>query len=233
MAFLKLAMRSVAALALVSTAAAAQTTPSPSPPRRLAGGFPLFGDAAAAVINATDPTLAVTTMNTKGSGENIGLLEHGKVDLGLVAGVPAYEALAGVGRPATPLKIVSADLFQPGHVRGQGRQPGAHGRRSRGPADRLGHAVIGPDPYGALHHDGSASTATPILRRRFLERAGEAGAGYGRRGGGAVGRGHRLAGLHQADARRRALHRLHGRGHASASLPAQFSQADAVPAGSE
>ena len=56
------------------------------------GGFPFFGDNAAAVINETDKSLLVETMNTKGSTENIGLLNDGKVDIALVAGEPAYEA---------------------------------------------------------------------------------------------------------------------------------------------
>ena len=40
------------------------------------GGFPFFGDNAAAVINETDKSLNVETQNTKGSTENIGLLER-------------------------------------------------------------------------------------------------------------------------------------------------------------
>src|SRR5689334_525630 len=54
------------------------------------GGFPFFGDNAAAVINETDPSLRVETKNTKGSTENIGLLNERKVDIALVAGEPAY-----------------------------------------------------------------------------------------------------------------------------------------------
>ena len=53
------------------------------------GGFPLYGGAAAETINATDPTLHVEPRNTKGSAENIPLLEQGKLDIGLVAGEPA------------------------------------------------------------------------------------------------------------------------------------------------
>ncbi len=65
------------------------------------GGFPFFGDNAAAVINETDTSLNVETQNTKGSAENIGLLEQGKMDIALVAGEPAYEAFAGIGRAPT------------------------------------------------------------------------------------------------------------------------------------
>jgi TRAP-type uncharacterized transport system substrate-binding protein len=35
------------------------------------GGFPLYGNAFADIINAADPTLAVEPRNTKGSNENI------------------------------------------------------------------------------------------------------------------------------------------------------------------
>ena len=78
------------------------------------GGFPLFGGAAAETINETDPTLNVVPHNTKGSAENIGLLERGEVDIGLVAGEPAYEAFAGIGRPPTTNKIITAIYSNPG-----------------------------------------------------------------------------------------------------------------------
>ena len=72
------------------------------------GGFPLYGDTVAAVINETDPTLRVETRNTKGSTENVPLLEAGELDLALVQGEVAYEALAGIGRPVADLSILSA-----------------------------------------------------------------------------------------------------------------------------
>src|SRR3954471_2561216 len=56
------------------------------------GGFPLYGNAFAEVMNQADPALAITPRNTKGSNENIPLLEAGQLDLALVAGEPAYEA---------------------------------------------------------------------------------------------------------------------------------------------
>lgn len=78
------------------------------------GGFPLFGDNAAAVINETDATLLVETKNTKGSAENIVLLEERKMDIALVAGEPAYEAFAGIGRAPSKLLIISAIYSNPG-----------------------------------------------------------------------------------------------------------------------
>src|SRR5262249_11143346 len=46
-----------------------------------------------------DPSLDIQTRNTKGSTENVPLLEAGQVDIALVQGEVAPEALNGVGRP--------------------------------------------------------------------------------------------------------------------------------------
>jgi TRAP transporter TAXI family solute receptor len=78
------------------------------------GGFPLYGNAFAEVMNETDPTLAIEPRNTRGSNENIPLLEEGKLDIALVAGEPSYEAFMGIGRPATRLKILTAMYSSPG-----------------------------------------------------------------------------------------------------------------------
>ena len=78
------------------------------------GGFPVYGDAVAATLNEVDPALAVTTRNTKGSTENVPLLEAGALDLALVQGEVAHEALSGVGRPPATLKILAAMYSTPG-----------------------------------------------------------------------------------------------------------------------
>jgi TRAP transporter TAXI family solute receptor len=78
------------------------------------GGFPVYGDAFTEVMNTADPTLAIEPRNTKGSNENIPLLEEGKLDIALVAGEPSYEAFMGIGRPATRLKILTAMYSSPG-----------------------------------------------------------------------------------------------------------------------
>ena len=44
------------------------------------GGFPLYGGVVAEVVNATDPSLAIEPRNTKGSTENVPLLEQEKLD---------------------------------------------------------------------------------------------------------------------------------------------------------
>lgn len=78
------------------------------------GGFPLYGNNFAEVMNAADSLLAIEPSNTKGSNENIPLLEAGSLDIALVAGEPAYEAFKGIGRTATRLKILTAMYSSPG-----------------------------------------------------------------------------------------------------------------------
>jgi uncharacterized protein len=78
------------------------------------GGFPLYGQTFAETITETDPTLVVELRNTKGSTENVPLLEAGSLDLALVQGEVAHEALAGVGRPPANLRILVAMYPTPG-----------------------------------------------------------------------------------------------------------------------
>jgi len=78
------------------------------------GGFPLYGNAFAEVMNDADPRFAIEPRNTKGSSENIPLLQAGQLDLALVAGEPSYEAFMGIGRPRTKLKILTAMYSSPG-----------------------------------------------------------------------------------------------------------------------
>lgn len=58
------------------------------------GGFPAFGAAFADTIRRTDPTLVIEPRPSGGSVENLGLLQAGSVDLGLVQGEYAYPAFA-------------------------------------------------------------------------------------------------------------------------------------------
>jgi TRAP transporter TAXI family solute receptor len=84
------------------------------------GGFPVYGEAFADAVNAQDPTLAIQTKNTKGSAENVPLLEANQLDLGLVAGEVASEALA---KPDTRLRIVVAMYSSPGMFAVRGDSP--------------------------------------------------------------------------------------------------------------
>jgi uncharacterized protein len=78
------------------------------------GGFPVYGQAVADTINEIDPTLEVRTRHTKGSTENVPLLEAGALDLALVQGEVAHEALTGVGRAPADLRVLAAMYSTPG-----------------------------------------------------------------------------------------------------------------------
>ena len=74
------------------------------------GGFPVYGDAYAAMLNAQEPRIRIETRNTKGSAENVPLLEAGKLDIGLVAGEFASAVFAKSGQ----LRVVAAMYSSPG-----------------------------------------------------------------------------------------------------------------------
>lgn len=78
------------------------------------GGFPVYGEALAATINEVDGSLEVKTRHTRGSTENVPLLEEGRLDLALVQGEVVHEALSGIGRPPADLRIVTAMYSTPG-----------------------------------------------------------------------------------------------------------------------
>jgi TRAP transporter TAXI family solute receptor len=120
------------------------------------GGFPVYGNAFAEVINEADPTLSVQPRNTKGSTENIPLLEAGQLDLGLVTGEPSYEAFMGIGRPRTNLKILTAMYSSPGMfvVRADSPYKTIH--------DLVGHPVA----------FGARGSGLPILSRYVLDGLG-------------------------------------------------------------
>jgi TRAP transporter TAXI family solute receptor len=78
------------------------------------GGFPIYGQAVADTINEVDGTLDVRPRNTKGSTENVPLLEAGSLDLALVQGEVVHEALTGVGRAPADLRVLAAMYSTPG-----------------------------------------------------------------------------------------------------------------------
>ena len=120
------------------------------------GGFPLYGNAFAEIMNAADPALSIQPRNTKGSNENIPLLEKGELDIALVAGEPAYEAFMGIGRPPTRLKILTAIYSSPGMFVVRADSPYKTIR------DLVGHPVA----------FGARGSGLPILSRYMLDGLG-------------------------------------------------------------
>ena len=78
------------------------------------GGFPVYGAAVADTVHETDPTLVIEQRNTKGSTENVPLLEAGRLDIALVQGEVAHEAFNGIGRLPANLRILAAMYSTPG-----------------------------------------------------------------------------------------------------------------------
>ena len=111
---------SVAAVTMPATARSQQSTMSPQPTTLSlgtatpGGGFPLYGAAFAQTITESDASLVIQTRNTKGSTENIPLIEAGSLDMALVTGEPFYEAINGVGRAKAELRIITAMYSTPG-----------------------------------------------------------------------------------------------------------------------
>ena len=137
------------------------------------GGFPFFGDNAAAVINETDKSLLVETRNTKGSAENIGLLEDGTMDIALVAGEPAYEAFSGIGRAPTTLKIVQAIYSNPGMFVVRGDSPAQTLRDLIGKPIAWGTRASGLTLLGRYVTDGLGLDREKDFQPRYLEKAGD------------------------------------------------------------
>jgi TRAP transporter TAXI family solute receptor len=130
------------------------------------GGFPVYGDAFADMVNAQDPALAVKTQNTKGSAENVPLLEAGKIDLGLVAGEIATAALA---KPGAQLRIITAMYSSPGMFAVRGDSPVRAIANLKGQAVVLGTQGSGLTVLGRGVLDVLGIEVRPI----FLEKAAD------------------------------------------------------------
>jgi uncharacterized protein len=137
------------------------------------GGFPVFGAAFAETVNEADPSLLVQPRNTKGSTENIPLIEAGNLDIALVTGEPLHEAVNGIGRPAANLKILAAMYSSPGMFVTRGDSP------HRAIADLVGKPVaFGAQGSGLVvlaryALDGLGYDMNRDFKAVFLERAGD------------------------------------------------------------
>jgi uncharacterized protein len=130
------------------------------------GGFPLYGDAFAEMVNAQEPKIRVEPRNTKGSTENVPLLEAGKLDIALVAGEIASAALA---KPGTPLRIVAAMYSSPGMFIVRADSPHRTISDLRGKAVVLGTQASGVTALGRTVLDSLGIEVKPII----LEKAAD------------------------------------------------------------
>ena len=169
-------MRVLAILALavvVTTASAADKTVVSLATATPGGGFPLYGGAVAEIINAEDPTLDVQPKNTKGSTENVPLLEAGTVDLGLVQGEVAHEALTGIGRAPANVKILAAMYSTPGMFVVRADSPYRSIEDLRGKPVAFGAQGSGLVILARYVLDGLGLDRDRDFKAVFLERAGD------------------------------------------------------------
>jgi TRAP transporter TAXI family solute receptor len=137
------------------------------------GGFPVYGDAVAATLNEVEPGLGVVTRNTKGSTENVPLLEAGQLDLALVQGEVAYEALQGIGRPPADLKIFAAMYSTAGMFVLRGDSPARTIADLRGKPVVFGARGSGLVILARYVLDGLGLDQTKDFEAIFLDRAGD------------------------------------------------------------
>ena len=123
------------------------------------GGFPIYGDAFAEIVNAQEPRLRIEPRNTKGSNENVPLLEANKLDIALVAGEIASAALA---KPDTPLRIITAIYSSPGVLMVRGDSPYRSLGDLRGKTVVLGAQASGITALGRTVFDALGIDIKPI-----------------------------------------------------------------------
>jgi len=120
------------------------------------GGFPVYGAALAETINHFDPSLDLQTRNTKGSTENVPLLEAGELDIALVQGDVAREIFSRTSTSSVKLKIITAMYSTPGMFAVRADSP------YRGISDLIGKPVA----------FGARGSGLVLLARYVLEGIG-------------------------------------------------------------
>ena len=137
------------------------------------GGFPVYGAAFVEAVHRFDPGLEIEQVNTKGSTENVPMLEAGTLDIALVQGEVVHESLAGIGRPPANLQIVTAMYPTAGMFVVRADSP------YRRIADLLGKPVAwgaqgsGLVILGRYAMDGLGLDAAKDFQPIYLERAGD------------------------------------------------------------
>jgi uncharacterized protein len=78
------------------------------------GGFIVYAGAFNDAVKWANPSINIKSVPTRGSIENVPLLEAGKIDIGLVFGEVAQELFNPKDGPPTKLKVISAVYSSPG-----------------------------------------------------------------------------------------------------------------------
>ena len=137
------------------------------------GGFELYGRHLAEVMAETDASLRIELRVTRGSAENLPLLEAGELDIGLVEGNAAHAAFAGIGRPKTGLRIVAAMYPGPGMFVVRGDSPYRSIDDLKGKPVAFGTPASGLTQLARDVLDGLGLTPERDFQAVFLDKAGD------------------------------------------------------------
>lgn len=137
------------------------------------GGFPVYGAAFVDGVRRVDPTLEIEAINTRGSTENVPMLEAGTLDIALVQGEVVHESLSGVSRPPADLKIVTAMYPTAGMFVVRAESPYRSIADLEGKPIAWGAQGSGLVILGRYAMDGLGLDAAKDFQPVYLERAGD------------------------------------------------------------
>lgn len=166
------------ALLLLSTAVASPAAKAQPVKVRLGtatpgGGFPVYGDAFVAAIKAQDAGLEIEAINTRGSTENVPMLEAGRLDIALVQGEVAHAALSSIDRPPADLKVLTAMYPTAGMFVVRADSPYRSIADLKGKPIAWGAGGSGLVILGRYVMDGLDLDASKDFQPIYLERAGD------------------------------------------------------------
>jgi uncharacterized protein len=137
------------------------------------GGFPVYGAAFIEAVRRIDPGLEIEAINTKGSTENVPMLEAGTLDIALVQGEVVHESLSGVGRPPADLRIITAMYPTAGMFVVRADSPYHRIADLSGKPIAWGAQGSGLVILGRYAMDGLGLDAAKDFQPIYLERAGD------------------------------------------------------------
>jgi len=137
------------------------------------GGFPVYGAAFVEGVRQFDPTLEIEAINTKGSTENVPMLEAGTLDIALVQGEVVHESLQGIGRAPADLRVLTAMYPTAGMFVVRADSPYRTIADLKGKPVAWGAGGSGLVILGRYAMDGLGLDAAKDFQPIYLERAGD------------------------------------------------------------
>lgn len=137
------------------------------------GGFPVYGAAFIEGVRRFDPGLEIEAVNTRGSTENVPMLEAGTLDVALVQGEVVHESLSGIGGPPANLSVITAMYPTAGMFVVRADSPYRRIADLKGKPIAWGAQGSGLVILGRYAMDGLGLDAAKDFQPIYLERAGD------------------------------------------------------------